>query len=236
MRAVGGVLDEWWLRLLVGIGAVLAIAAALPLLGGADAALFTSMNNLGDGPEWIYQTLDPHSRNYALIVAATAGVLAFGVARGRGRARLVLGGAVAVTASAFLSDLFLEVFQLLVDRPRPEEALGESVLLSHDRTWAHIPSYPSGHLIVTTAMAVTAAAIAPVLRPVLWLYVTAVAVTRVVFGAHFPLDVVVGMAFGYEAGLFSVALARASGLVPAWVTAGTADLSRLRPRRSPVSP
>jgi membrane-associated phospholipid phosphatase len=235
-RAVVAVLDEWWLRLLAGLGAVLAIAAALPLLDGADAALFTSMNRLGDGPEWIYQMLDPHSRNYALIVAATAAVLAVGVARGRGRAGLVLGGAVAVTASAFLSDMFLEVFQLLADRPRPEEALGESVLLSHDRTWAHIPSYPSGHLIVTTAMVVTAAAVAPVLRPVLWLYVAAVAVTRVVFGAHFPLDVVVGIAFGYEAGLFSVALARATGLLPAWVTAGRPALPPLRPRRAPASP
>lgn len=235
-RAVAAVLDEWWLRLLAGIGAVLAIAAALPLLDGADAALFTSMNRLGDGPEWIYQTLDPHSRNYALIVAATAAVLAIGVARGRGRAGLILGGAVAVTASAFLSDLFLEVFQLLVDRPRPEEALGDSVLLSHDRTWAHIPSFPSGHLIVTTAMVVTAAAVAPVLRPVLWLYVAAVAVTRVVFGAHYPLDVVVGIAFGYEAGLFSVALGRAAGLLPAWVDVGHARLPALRPRRSPVAP
>lgn len=235
LRAVRGVLDEWWLRLLAGIAAVLAIAAALPLLDGADAALFTSLNGLGDGPEWIYATFDPHSRNYALIVAATAAVLAVGATRGHGRAGLVLGGAVAVTASAFLSDLFLEVFQLLADRPRPEEALGDGVLLSHDRTWAHIPSYPSGHLIVTTAMAVTAAAAAPVLRPLLWVYVAAVGVTRVVFGAHFPLDVIVGIAFGYEAGLFSVALARATGLLPAGAAERLAAPA-LRPRRSPVAP
>lgn len=125
--------------------------------------------------------------------------------------------------------------QLLVDRPRPEEAL-EGVLASHDRTWAHIPSFPSGHLIVTTAMAVTAMAVAPVLRPVLWLYVASVASTRVLFGAHYPLDVIVAAAFGFEAGLFSVALARAAGLLPAAVEERRALPALLRPRRSTAAP
>ena len=48
-----------------------------------------------------------------------------------------------------------------VDRPRPEEALGAEVLRSHGRHWSHIPSFPSGHLIVTTALVVAAAAMAP---------------------------------------------------------------------------
>jgi membrane-associated phospholipid phosphatase len=85
-------------------------------------------------------------------------------------------------------------------------------------------------------MAVTAAAVAPVLRPVLWIYLAAVAVTRVVFGAHFPLDVIVGIAFGYEAGLFSVALGRAVGLLPAWAGAGLGAAQVLRPRRAHAAP
>ncbi len=35
---------------------------------------------------------------------------------------------------------------------------------SHGRHWSHIPSFPSGHLIVTTALVVAAVAMAPVLR------------------------------------------------------------------------
>lgn len=102
LRATSAVLEYWIPRLLAGLGAVLAVAVALPLVGGADAALFTAVNGLGDGPEWIYATLDPHSRNYALIVLATAAVAAIGVIRGQARAGFVLGAAVAVTASAFI--------------------------------------------------------------------------------------------------------------------------------------
>ena len=235
-RAVLAEVGRWTPRLLAGLAGVLAVGVALPVFDGADAALFTSINGLGDGPEWIYQALDPHTRNYGLIVLAAAAMAAVAVARGRARAGLILGGAVAVTASAFVSDLFLEVMQVLVDRPRPEEALGEGILLSHERTWAHIPSFPSGHLIVTTAMAVTAMAVAPALRPLLWTYVAAVAFTRVLFGAHYPLDVLVGAAFGYEAGLFSVALARASGLLPAAVAERRWLPAHLRPRRSAAAP
>jgi membrane-associated phospholipid phosphatase len=66
-----------------------------------------------------------------------------------------------------------------------------------------------------TALVATAAAIAPSLRPVLLVYLLAVAVTRVSFGAHFPLDVVVGTVIGYQVGRFSAALTRAAGLLPA---------------------
>ena len=43
------------------------VAAALPLLGGAARRAPSSRSTaLGDGPEWLYQALDPHSRNYLL--------------------------------------------------------------------------------------------------------------------------------------------------------------------------
>jgi membrane-associated phospholipid phosphatase len=112
------------------------------------------------------------------------------------------------------SDLVLEVIQLVVDRPRPEEVLGADAILSHGRSWAHIPSFPSGHLIVTTALVVAAARMAPVLRAPAFAYLAAIAVTRVTFGAHFPLDVTVGTIVGWQVGLFAVALTRAAGLLP----------------------
>ena len=103
---------------------------------------------------------------------------------------------------------------ILYERPRPEEVIGEAVMLTHDRTWAHIASFPSGHLTVTTAIVVAAVMLAPILRGPLWAYVGIVAVTRITFGAHFPADVVVGIVFGYVSGVFSVALVQASGLLP----------------------
>ena len=39
--------------------------------------------------------------------------------------------------------------------------------------------------------------------------------TRMAFGAHFPLDVMVGAVIGSQVGRFSAALTRAAGLLPA---------------------
>jgi membrane-associated phospholipid phosphatase/predicted MFS family arabinose efflux permease len=197
----------------LGLGMLLAwsVAAALPLLSRFDEQLFLAVNGLGDGPEWLYQAVDPHSRNYLLLAgAATLAVLV-----ASRRLRFAFGALLAMAFAGVFSDLVLEVIQLAVDRPRPEEALGAQALLSHGRHWGHIPSFPSGHLIVTTALVATAVAMAPRLRPVLVVYLAAVAVTRITFGAHFPLDVVIGTVLGWEVGLFTVGVMRAAGLVPA---------------------
>jgi membrane-associated phospholipid phosphatase len=199
------------LRVGAAMAGALAVAAALPALQPLDDRLFLAVNGLGDGPEWLYQALDPHTRNYLLLFAAA--VLATAVTRRR--ARFVVGAAIAVVLGGYLAGAALEVLKLFVERARPEELLGDQALLSHDRSWAHIASYPSGHLIVTTAMATAAAAAAPVLRAPLVAYVAAVAFTRVLFGAHFPLDVVMGTVLGYELGLFTVALLANVRLLPA---------------------
>ena len=86
---------------------------------------------------------------------------------------------------------------------------------SHGRHWAHIPSFPSGHLIVTTALVAAAVAMAPRLRTPLLGYLAAVALTRMTFGAHFPLDVLVGTVVGWQVGQFAVAVTRAGRLLPA---------------------
>jgi membrane-associated phospholipid phosphatase/predicted MFS family arabinose efflux permease len=208
--ALVGVARAWAPRLALGVLFAWAVAAAMPLLGPLDERLFLAINGLGDGPEWLYQALDPHSRNYMLL-ALTAMV---GVAAATRRLRFTLGALLAMVFAGVFADLVLEVIQLAVNRPRPEEALGSEVMRSHGRHWSHIPSFPSGHLIVTTALASTAAAMAPRLRPALLVYVVAVAVTRMTFGAHFPLDVIVGTILGWEVGLFTVAVMRAARLAP----------------------
>jgi membrane-associated phospholipid phosphatase len=188
--------------------------------------LFLTVNGLGDGPEWLYSALDPHTRNYVLLFLAA---VVASVATHR-NGRYVVGTAIAVVLAGYLAGGALEVLKLFVERARPEELLGGQVLLSHDRSWAHLASYPSGHLIVTTAMAAAAATAAPRLRGPLVVYVAAVGFTRVLFGAHFPIDVVVGAALGYEVGLFTVALLAGAHLVPAGSPAA-ADATLARPPR-----
>jgi membrane-associated phospholipid phosphatase len=204
------VLREWAPRLGVAMAAVLAIGAALPALQPLDNQLFLAVNRLGDGPEWLYQALDPHARNYALLVLTAAVASAIFLRR----PRYVLGTAIAVVLAGYLAGAALEIVKVFIDRARPEEVLGAQVQLSHGRSWSHIAAYPSGHLIVTTAMATAAAAAVRALRWPLLVYVAAVTFTRVLFGAHFPIDVVVGAALGYELGLFTASLFANARLLP----------------------
>ena len=106
--------------------------------------------------------------------------------------------------SALLAWGLLEAVYSVYDRPRPEEVVADPSLNGH--SWAHLNSFPSGHMAITAALAVAVALRFPRLRFALWAYVAAVAFTRVFFGAHFPFDVVAGTALGTASALL-VALA-----------------------------
>jgi MFS family permease/membrane-associated phospholipid phosphatase len=205
------VLRAWTPRLAALVLAAIALGAAMPIFQPLDNTFYLAINGLGDGPEWLYQAVDPHTRNYILLTLTTA-VTAAIVLR---RPRHVLGAVLAVVLGAYFAGVALEVVKLFIERARPEEVLGGQVQLSHGRSWAHIASYPSGHLIVTTAMAAAAATALPVLRRPLLAYVAVIALTRVMFGAHFPLDVLVGAVLGYELGVFSARLMASARMLPA---------------------
>jgi membrane-associated phospholipid phosphatase/MFS family permease len=225
------VLRAWMPRLGAVVLAAIALGLAMPLFQPLDNTLFLALNGLGDGPEWLYQALDPHARNYVLLTATTIVVAAI-VLR---RPRYVLGAALGVVLAAYVAGAAIELVKLFVERPRPEEVLGGQVLLAEGRSWAHLASFPSGHLIVTTAMAAAASVALPVLRKPLIAYVVLIGLTRILFGAHFPLDVLAGAVLGYEIGLFAASLMASARLLPVPVPElGPAPL-RLRPAaaRSP---
>jgi membrane-associated phospholipid phosphatase len=205
------VLRAWGPRLATGLLAAIALGLALPLFQPLDNALFLAVNGLGDGPDWLYQALDPHTRNYIVLILTT---LVAGAVLLR-RPRHVIGAALGVVLAAYLAGAAIEVIKLFVERARPEEVLGVQVQLSHGRSWAHLASYPSGHLIVTAAMASAAAAALPTLRKPLFAYVVMIGLTRVLFGAHFPTDVLVGAVMGYDIGLFAARLMASARLLPA---------------------
>ncbi len=205
------VLRAWAPRLSTGLLAAIALGLALPIFQPLDNALFLGVNGLGDGPERLYDALDPHTRNYILLLLTT---LVAGVVVLR-RPRYVIGAALGVVLAAYLAGATIEVIKLFVERARPEEVLGAQVLLAEGRSWGHLASYPSGHLIVTAAMAAAAASAIPVLRRPLLAYVVMIAFTRVLFGAHFPIDVLVGAVMGYELGLFAARLMASARMLPA---------------------
>jgi membrane-associated phospholipid phosphatase len=175
----------------------LALLSAVPILGflaaqteahRADEWLYRSINGLGPGPEWLWSLLDPHTRNYLVLI-----VLALGAAAVT-NFRSIPATFARVLGSALLAWVLLEAVYAVYDRPRPEEVVADPTLNGH--SWAHLNSFPSGHMAITAALAVAVALSFPRLRFALWGYVAAVAFTRVFFGAHFPLDVLAGTALG----------------------------------------
>jgi dolichol-phosphate mannosyltransferase len=225
------VLRAWMPRLGAVVLAAIALGVAMPLFQPLDDTVFLALNGLGDGPEWLYQALDPHARNYVLLTALT--VVAATIALRR--PRYVVGAVLGVVLAAYVAGAAIELVKLFVERPRPEEVLGGQVLLAEGRSWAHLASFPSGHLIVTTAMATAAAVAVPALRTPLIVYTVLVGLTRVLFGAHFPLDVLAGAVLGYEVGLFAARLMASARLLPVAVPELATAPLRLRPAaaRSP---
>ena len=179
---------------------VLGLLVARTSLHRADEAAFRAINGLGPGHDWLWTLLDPHTRNYvALILVA---VVAAAVTQ-PSRIPSVLGR---VVGSALVAFAILEAVYAVYDRPRPEEVPAAEFESLAGHTWAHLNSFPSGHMAITAALAVATALIFPPLRWLLWSYVAVVAFTRVMFGAHFPIDVLAGTALGVGSALL-VALA-----------------------------
>ena len=160
-------------------------------LADVDHWLFRQINEHGPGPDLFWDVINPHLRNYAILGLLPAFLA---LATNAQHLRVV---AAAVAGSAALSLLLLYAMYAVWDRPRPEEVLGKmNIELMPGHSYAPIPSYPSGHLVVTAALAGAAARLFPVLRLPLWAYVAIVGFSRILFGSHFPSDVIAGIVLG----------------------------------------
>jgi dolichol-phosphate mannosyltransferase len=189
---------------LLGTVPVLGLLVAQTSTHQVDRALFQVVNDLGPGPELLWTTLDPHTRNYVVLIALAL------VAGALSSVRSIPRVFVRVLGSALLAWGLLEAIYAVYERPRPEETMADVSLNGH--SWAHLNSFPSGHLAITASLAVATALLFPRLRTLLVAYIAAVAFTRVMFGAHFPLDTLAGAALGVSSALLvAVAVERLGG-------------------------
>ncbi len=164
----------------------------------ADKSAFEALHGLGNMPQF-FETLfvEPNLRNYVVIVLVVGlvGARRWGKTT-PGRTLLLVAGAGCV---AYVG---VRTCWALWERPRPEEVLGVAPAEGH--SWAPYPSFPSGHMAVTTALALSTAMLVPKLRYLLWAYALIIAFTRLSYGAHFPSDVLLGFVMGGLAAAITV--------------------------------
>ena len=177
--------------LVAGTAAVLGagVLARRTELFEADEWLFDLVHGFGGSPQLIDDVVvGSHIRNYAILTALV------GLAAVRWGRTSPLRTMVMVAAAGLVAYASVRMSWAAWDSSRPQEALGTAAANDHD--WSSYPSFPSGHVAVTTALAAAAAALVPALRAPLWAYAALIAFTRVSYGAHLPSDVISGIALG----------------------------------------
>jgi undecaprenyl-diphosphatase len=185
---------------------VLAVTMGLALADGIPTWEREVVSWFNDAPDWVAGALWPVMQ-IGTIVVGSALAAVVGIA-GRDR---VLGATMAVAVAACW--LAVRVIKRLVDRDRPASYL--PMIDVRTDTGSDL-GFLSGHSAMAVVVALCAVPVLPTrLRWTAALAVLLVGVSRMVYGVHFPLDVLGGWAFGALIGLAALwAADRIDGVAP----------------------
>ena len=185
----------------VGRHAVDAVRAGIGAAGVGATALLAAEGGVSAIEREVFESINglPQTASPALWVVMQAGsfpavFVTAGLALVARRPRLALALAGGGTATWLLAKAIKQV----VERGRPEAVLHDVVIYGPTATGL---GYPSGHAAVAALiMTVAAPYLTPRAKVVGWVVVAIVAFTRVLIGAHLPLDALGGLLLGWTVG------------------------------------
>lgn len=160
--------------------------------------LFLRVNDLAARTPWLHRPAAAYA-TYGVVLVAVLIVVGWWIARRR--SSRVMASALLVPVGVLVAFGIQQIVVSLVDEARPY-AVHPDVLVLIARTTD--PSFPSDHACVTGA---AAAGLFLVDRRLGWtatVLAVLMAVTRVYVGAHWPLDVVAGLALGAVVAVLTV--------------------------------
>ncbi len=177
----------------------------IPAISLFDRIVYESINR-GPHPVWLRPFVDPFNFNFLpwggtffpsfIYFVFMIGFLSIAIWYKKN-----LGWAIAAILIAILIDTFLfKLMNASVLRERPFLHLLNSLSESDKAIWKNWPTYPSGHV---RDMALYSSVLTGYAPKLFWPFVILtlwIGFTRIYLGAHYPTDVLAGLALGYFVG------------------------------------
>jgi membrane-associated phospholipid phosphatase len=186
------------------IGAIAIVVVIAASMVALDAWAANSARFLPEGVIALFDEITDFGKSVWLLVPVGVALVALALAASPTLPRMSQGvlAAIAVRlgflfAAVGLPGLVFTIAKRLIGRARPFVGGSADPFSYQPLGWdVEYASLPSGHAIDAFAIATAIGALWPRLRPLMWSYAVAIAVSRVVLTAHFPSDVIAGAAVG----------------------------------------
>jgi membrane-associated phospholipid phosphatase len=168
-----------------------------------DTQLFLDINDFARATPWLHGIVSAYAA-YGIVVFAVLMLAAWWLARQRANTALM---AAAVWAPlGMLAALGVnQPIAALVGEPRPYTVLPNLLVLAH---YSHDPSLPSDHAVMAGAVTAGVFLISRRLGLLAGLAAVVMAFSRVYIAAHYPQDVLAGLALGAAVSLVGFWLVR----------------------------
>jgi undecaprenyl-diphosphatase len=196
--------QPWRTPLRLGIGAIAIVAVVVASMVVLDAWAATSARLMPEGVIVLFDEITDFGKSVWLLVPVGVALAAIALVATPTLPRMSQGvlAALAVRlgflfAAVGLPGLVFTIAKRLIGRARPFVGGSADPFSYRPLGWeVEYASLPSGHAIDAFAIATAIGALWPRLRPLMWTYAAAIAVSRVVLTAHFPSDVIAGAVVG----------------------------------------